>query len=107
MANDSTFMTLLTGAAIGACIGILYAPDEGTKTRKKIKKKALDTKHDWESRIARAGEELTKTADAKKNEFEHKLETALSNMSNKGDEIISSLELKLAQLQKKNAQFKK
>ena len=67
MSNDSTLMTLLTGAAIGACIGILYAPEEGSKTRKKIKQKAVETKHDWESRIYRATEELTQTADTKEN----------------------------------------
>ncbi|MEZ4968396.1 MAG: YtxH domain-containing protein [Flavobacteriaceae bacterium] len=45
MTNDSgnTLLALLTGAAIGAGIGILYAPDKGTKTRKKIKKRAMET----------------------------------------------------------------
>ncbi len=107
MANDSTFVTLLTGAAIGAFIGVLYAPDEGIKTRKKIRQKALETKRDWESRIYRASEELTKTAHNKNVEFESKLETSLNNMSRKGDEIIAKLEKNLAELQKKNAQFKK
>ena len=107
MSNDSTLMTLLTGAAIGACIGILYAPEEGIKTRKKIKQKAVETKHDWESRIYRATEELTQTADTKMIDFENKLETSLSDMSSKGNKIISTLEQKLVELQKKNAQFKK
>ncbi|MBT8320116.1 MAG: YtxH domain-containing protein, partial [Eudoraea sp.] len=45
--SGNVLLALLTGAAIGAGIGILYAPDEGTKTRKKIKKKALDAKEDF------------------------------------------------------------
>ena len=43
MANTgSTLLALVTGAAIGAGIGLLYAPDKGEKTRKKLKKDALD-----------------------------------------------------------------
>lgn len=36
MSNDSSnvMLALLTGAAIGAGFGILYAPEKGTKTRK-------------------------------------------------------------------------
>ena len=39
MSNTSgnSLLALLTGALIGAGIGILYAPDKGSKTREKIK----------------------------------------------------------------------
>ncbi|MEQ8219596.1 MAG: YtxH domain-containing protein [Arenibacter sp.] len=109
MTNDSgnTLLALLTGAAIGAGIGILYAPDKGTKTRKKIKKKAMETTDDLTSRISHAKEELTKTAEAKKVDFEQMLEETISNMSYKADDIISALEKKLADLKNKNAQLQK
>ena len=109
MTNDSgnTFLALLTGAAIGAGIGILYAPDKGTKTRKRIKKKAMETSDDLTSRISLAKEELTKTAEAKKVDFDQKLEETISNMSYKADDIISALEKKLADLKVKNAQLQK
>ncbi|SHE51366.1 YtxH-like protein [Arenibacter palladensis] len=109
MTNDSgnTLLALLTGAAIGAGIGILYAPDKGTKTRKRIKKKAMETTDDLTSRISHAKEELTKTAEAKKVDFEQKLEDTISNMSYKADDIISALEKKLADLKNKNAQLQK
>ena len=58
--SGNVLLALLTGAAIGAGIGILYAPDEGIKTRKKIKKKALDAKEDLTERIVHANEELRK-----------------------------------------------
>ncbi|ASO04858.1 YtxH-like protein [Arenibacter algicola] len=109
MTNDSgnTLLALLTGAAIGAGIGILYAPDKGTKTRKRIKKKAMETTDDLTSRISHAKEELTKTAEAKKIDFEQKLEETISNMSYKADDIIIALEKKLADLKNKNAQLQK
>ena len=33
---------ILAGAAVGATIGILFAPDKGSSTRKKISKKGQD-----------------------------------------------------------------
>ena len=47
MKSTSSFLIgLLSGAAIGAALGILYAPDKGEVTRKKIAKKAEDFKDD-------------------------------------------------------------
>lgn len=47
MKSSSSFLIgLLSGAAIGAALGILYAPDKGEVTRKKIAKKAEDLKDD-------------------------------------------------------------
>jgi gas vesicle protein len=34
--KGNTLITFLTGAAVGAIIGILYAPDKGTVTREKL-----------------------------------------------------------------------
>ncbi|SHI48448.1 YtxH domain-containing protein [Pseudozobellia thermophila] len=109
MSNDSgnILLAVLTGAIIGAGAGILYAPDKGTKTRKKIKKGALKTKEDLTHRLTQAADELTKTAEEKKLDFEQKLEDTLSNMSYKADDIILTLEKKLEDLRKKNAQLQK
>ncbi len=105
--TGSVLLALLTGAAIGAGIGILYAPDEGKETRQKIKRKAIDVKEDISERISHAKEELTKTAEEKKVAFEQKLEDVLSNMSYKADDIIVTLERKLEELREKNAQLQK
>ncbi len=105
--SGSVLLALLTGAAIGAGVGILYAPDKGEKTRKKIKDKALVAKDDISARISKASEELVKTADAKKADFERKLEDTISTMSYKADDIIATLERKLADLKKKNAELQK
>lgn len=109
MSNDSgnVLLAVLTGAVIGAAVGVLYAPDKGESTRKKIKKNALKTKDEITHRISQAADELTKTAETKKVEFEQRLEDTLSNMSYKADDIIVTLEKKLEDLRKKNAQLQK
>ncbi len=41
MANTgNTLLALVTGAAIGAAVGLLYAPESGEETRKKLNKDA-------------------------------------------------------------------
>ncbi len=105
--SGSIMLALLTGAAIGAGVGILYAPDKGDKTRQKISKQAKKTSDDIVSRITQAKDELTKTAEAKKLDFEAKLDKTISNMSYKADDIILGLEKKLEDLRKKNAQLQK
>lgn len=105
--SGSIILALLTGAAIGAGVGILYAPDKGDNTRKKISKQAKKTSDDIVSRITHATDELTKTAEAKKVDFEARLDKTISNMSYKADDIILGLEKKLEDLRKKNAQLQK
>jgi gas vesicle protein len=39
MASNRIFWGIITAAAAGAVIGLLFAPEEGNKMRKKIKKK--------------------------------------------------------------------
>lgn len=50
---------------------------------------------------------LQKRPKKKKVDFEQKLEDTISNMSYKADDIIMTLEKKLEDLRKKNAQLQK
>ena len=105
--SENTLLALLTGVTIGAGIGILYAPDKGAKTRKKIKQKAENLEHDIAERVSHAKEELAKTVNHKKEEFDQKLDDAISDMSGKADDIIKALESKLEELKRKNAHLQK
>jgi gas vesicle protein len=78
--NGNVLLALVTGAAIGVGIGMLYAPEKGIETRHKIKDKALNAKHDLTDRVSHAKEELTKTANEKKVAFEQKLEEVISKL---------------------------
>ena len=62
--KSSKFAILLAGMAIGAIAGILIAPDEGSRTRKKLLKKAKKYKKTLEDK---AEEYKDKAADLKEN----------------------------------------
>lgn len=60
---------MIAGSAIGAAIGILYAPDKGTETRKKIKVKADDLKDDLETKYNDLKEQVDEVIDKVKETF--------------------------------------
>ncbi|MES2240048.1 MAG: YtxH domain-containing protein [Bacteroidota bacterium] len=44
MKTSKTIISVLGGVVVGAALGILFAPDKGENTRKKIAKKGNDAK---------------------------------------------------------------
>ncbi|MBP7398391.1 MAG: YtxH domain-containing protein [Chitinophagales bacterium] len=51
MSSGKTVLGLLAGLAAGAALGILFAPEKGTKTRKRISKKGKDIADDFKSEL--------------------------------------------------------
>ena len=60
MSNNAgnTLLAVLSGAVIGAGIGILFAPDKGTRTREKIKDGFDDAKNDLKHKFENVSQEL-------------------------------------------------
>lgn len=94
----NTVVALLAGAVVGAGLGILFAPAEGKKTRKKIKKTFDDSKDDLGEKIDELKKQVRETVSKKKHDFEEGLEGIMSTTGKKRDEVISTLEKKLAEL---------
>jgi len=64
MKLSNAVLLLLTGIAVGAVVGILLAPEEGTKTSKKLLKKARKYKKILEDKVS---DYKDKAADLKDN----------------------------------------
>ncbi len=66
---------LLLGAAIGATLGILFAPDKGSETRRKISAKGNDLNDNFKEKINEFFGEL-------QNKFENTKENMQESMEN-------------------------
>ena len=109
MSNNTgnTLLALLTGAAIGAGIGILFAPDKGSKTRGKIKDGYKDAQKDLVNKYEALSSEVKSRLSTAKIDFEGSYDDLLDNMSHKTEDVILFLEDKLAELKAKNAKLQK
>ena len=52
MSTAKVIVGVLTGVAVGAAIGILFSPDKGVNTRRKITRKSEDMMHDIEEGLS-------------------------------------------------------
>ena len=108
MANTgSTLLALVTGAAIGAAVGLLYAPESGDETRKKINKESKKAQKQFNQKYKETSSNLSSKAKKARFDFETRLEETLSSASYKADEILSAMESKLEDLRKQNAKLQK
>jgi len=51
MSTKKVLIGVLAGIATGALLGVLFAPDKGSETRKKISKKGSDTVDDLKEKF--------------------------------------------------------
>ncbi len=109
MGNNSsnTLIGILAGTVIGATLGILFAPDKGINTRHRISEETLAAKDRLATGAVHLKDRIVETVIAKKGTLEEQMEDMVSNASYKTEDVITTLENKLAQLKDKNKKFQK
>lgn len=105
--TGNVLLALATGVALGAGIGILFAPDKGKNTRKKIKDSVDETTSKLKHKIDVLSQEVREKSSEFKGTLEDKVENLLSKSSHKAEDIITVLEKKLVALKEANAKLQK
>ena len=87
MSTGKVLLGVLAGVAVGALAGILFAPDKGSNTRKKISRKG----DDYADAIKVKFNEFLESISEKSEELEDEFSATKKNISKKGDEYLLAL----------------
>lgn len=77
---------ILAGLGVGAALGVLFAPDEGENTRRKLKEKGKELQKEAEAAL----EELGKTVEPWVEEAQENIEEAVGPVQEKAKKVISN-----------------
>ena len=84
MSSGKVLLGVLAGVAVGATLGILFAPDKGSATRKKISQKGDDYAEELEAKFNEFIGSVTK-------KFEAMKEEAVRMMPENGQDIVEEV----------------
>ena len=87
MGSGKVLLGVLAGVAVGATLGILFAPDKGTNTRKKISRKADDYSQELEEQF----NDFIKTVTRKFEDMKDEAGTMAENGKQKVEEAIAEI----------------
>ncbi|AXG73665.1 YtxH domain-containing protein [Flavobacterium arcticum] len=96
--KTDTLVAMVAGAAIGAVVGILFAPDEGSKTRKRIKEGYDSKKDELHDKLHELSEQVKGKFGSSKEDLEVGIDRLVANVEEKTDDVIATLEKKLQEL---------
>ena len=87
MSTGKLVTGILAGAATGAILGLLFAPDKGSETRKKIAKKSTDLTDSIKNGFTSMTEAITSKYDSIKGDTAELLDKGKDRMQNMKDEV--------------------
>lgn len=105
--RNNGFTALFLGVAVGVGLGILFAPDKGSRTREKIKDGFDDLKDGVKNKYNSLEGQVLEKFSKSKDELKDTIQELLSNSSYKAEDAITFLEEKLAELKRQNAKLQK
>jgi gas vesicle protein len=98
---------LIVGSAVGAALGVLFAPDKGNETRKYIKDESSNVIDVIKKDASALKGDLSKSVKVGKAKFNEELDIVVDKASHKADDIIDVLEKGLKILKAKNQKLQK
>lgn len=105
--TSNAILGIISGAAIGVGIGILFAPKKGEDTREMISEQAKEVKNTIQRQCKNTTSRLTTSARKSLSEFENSLDDTLYNANDKADVVVVALQKRLDELLKENNNFQK
>ncbi|CAG5004314.1 hypothetical protein DYBT9275_03345 [Dyadobacter sp. CECT 9275] len=87
--NNKAFWGIVTAAAVGAVIGLLFAPEDGDKTRKKIKRKTNSLASELLDALEKSKAKADQAASELKNKGQEYADKAAFKVNEVAEEVNS------------------
>ena len=88
MDNGKVLLGILAGVAAGATLGILFAPDSGVNTRKKILRKGEDYANGLNGRFNKLVNTLNEEVEDFKEELDQMVDSGIAKMEEEEGKVV-------------------